>query len=79
MKILVCARTGHFGDDVAARCATCDASIVHRPHVDPNLTKMCESCARMAILAGKVPPRIQVTAETLREVALFNAKTKGTQ
>jgi hypothetical protein len=76
--ILICSRTGYFGDDVPARCAQCDASIVHRPHVDPSLVKMCESCAAVEIAKSQTKPETRVTDETLREVALFKAKTKST-
>lgn len=74
---LVCASTGHFADDVPARCAACDAAIVHRPHVPAHAVPICARCATDLIVTGEVPPVIKVTAETLREVALFNATTKG--
>ncbi len=75
MKILVCATTGHFADDVDAECTTCHAPIQHRPHVPADLVKMCESCVAILILTNETAPVITVTPETLREVALWNAKT----
>jgi hypothetical protein len=77
MNILVCGPESHFADDVHARCARCDAPIVHRPHVPPGLVKMCQACAAAHLIADGRPLEIHVTADTLREVALFNAKTKG--
>jgi hypothetical protein len=79
MTILVCSRTGHFADDVPARCATCDTPIVHRPHVNPDLVKMCVTCAADAMANSPTEPEIRVTEETVREVELYNAKTRGTQ
>ncbi len=76
MPYLICATTGHFWDDVPGRCAVCHRSIVHRPHVDPALVILCEGCA--APLLAQPGTRIAVTPDTLREIALWNAKTKGT-
>lgn len=77
MPLLVCATTGHFADDVSGRCAACSRPIVHRPHVDPSFVMVCEGCA--ASILEQPETQIAVTLETLREVALWNAKTKGTQ
>lgn len=77
MNILVCGPTSYFADDVPAHCATCDAPIVHRPHRPPDCVTICESCAAAAVIAGTLSATLHVTAETLREVALFHTKTKG--
>lgn len=79
MRYLVCAFTGHFADDVPARCATCDAAIVHRPHVPPDCTTICAACAGKLFESSDRPPRVLVTEKTLREVELYCAKTRGTQ
>jgi hypothetical protein len=79
VKILVCAATGHFADDVPAHCATCGRSIVHRPHAPADAVPMCEGCAAAAVAADPTPPTIGITEETLREVLLYRATTKGTQ
>jgi hypothetical protein len=74
----VCAAIGNFADDVDARCALCDAPIQHRPHAPADYTKICLGCA--AERFTKETPHIEVTEETLREVALYYAKpTGGTQ
>jgi hypothetical protein len=75
VKYLVCAYTGHFADDVHARCATCDAAVVHRPHVPADATKICPACA--GSMMETQPVTIQVTEKTLRERALYYAKTPG--
>lgn len=76
--IVICASRGYFADDVSARCGTCDAAIVHRPHVPAKSRKLCLVCAAAMIeaqvKAGEEPPTMSVTAETLREVALYTAK-----
>lgn len=77
--VLICAGTGHFADDVEARCEECGASVVHRPHVPPDATKLCAACGARWLLACETPPELRVTDDTLRDVALFYAKTKGTQ
>ena len=81
MQILVCARYGHFADDVAARCAMCDTAIVRRPHADPALVKMCIACAGKTVLASPwpLPPDVRISEETRRELALWDAKTKSVQ
>jgi len=79
MGFLICATTGHFADDVQARCSSCDAPIMHRPHVNPDLIKICMACLDALLEADGTKPVIAVTKETLREVALWGAKTKGVQ
>lgn len=76
MGFLVCGRTGHFADDVDARCTECDAPIQHRPHAPADLVKICIRCARTKFAISPAP-RIAVTDDTLREVALYYAKTRG--
>lgn len=78
-NVLVCSSVGYFADDVHAHCATCHAPIVHRPHVPPDASKLCIRCASAWMNASETEPIIHVTQETLLEVALYHAKTKGTQ
>lgn len=78
MKYLVCATIGNFADDVDAHCARCDAPIQHRPHAPADYVKICIRCAADKFAVSQAP-RIEVTEKTLRELALYYAKTKGTQ
>lgn len=73
---VVCAPTGHFADDVRTHCAVCRTPIVHRPHVPAGSTKICQRCGGR-LLESHPDATIGVTEETVREVALFNAKTRG--
>lgn len=77
VEYLICARTGHFADDVATACAQCAAPIVHRPHAPADTIKICARCAVASLADSVTAPDIQVTEETRREVALFFAKTPG--
>ena len=77
MKYLVCSFSGHFADDVRAHCATCGASIVHRPHVPTDAVKICERCVGQLIEDLKGNVDVKVTEDTRRELALYYAKTPG--
>ena len=77
LTYLICAPTGHFADDVADRCATCDAPIVHRPHAPPNAVPICLECAAQ-VLEQRPDATIEITEETRCEIALHRAPTRGT-
>lgn len=74
---LVCSAIGYFADDVKAVCA-CGAAIVHRPHASPDTVKVCLACAEK-LMRGDDASQVKVTNETLREAALYRARTKGVQ
>ena len=76
--VLVCSSVAYFADDVQARCAHCDASIVHRPHVPPGLVTLCMTCAAKDIATSTTEPEFRLSEETRRELALYYAKPKGT-
>ena len=76
---LMCGPDSAFADDVHTTCATCGTPIVHRPHVPLDAVPMCLPCTLAALAADGGTPRFQVTEDTLREVALYTAKTRGTQ
>jgi len=79
-RFLMCGPISSFADDVHTTCATCGTPIVHRPHAPADAVPMCMGCTLEAMAAEDGPPgRFVVTEETRREVALYDAKTKGTQ
>ncbi len=76
--VLICATEWAFGDDVHTTCDGCDAPIVHRPHAPASAVRFCVRCA-VALLRARPPAVVFATEETLRELALFRAPTKGVQ
>lgn len=78
--ILVCAKAGdgRFADDVSATCMQCGAAIVHRPHLAAVRKKICIDCVG-ALTAQHDANEIDnvVTAQTMREIAMYFMKSKG--
>ncbi len=74
--IIVCSPVSRFADDVAAACARCACHLVHRPHI-PAGRVLCLACARIELAGTEVHARI--TPETLAELRLYYAGTRGVQ
>ncbi len=81
--ILICALKGEsrFADDVPARCADCGAAIAHRPHAIGFAVKVCMACGLKRTAAARAvgePVTFHATRATLRDVATYFARPKGT-
>lgn len=76
--VAVCAPVGHFDDDVTTACANCGATVVHRPHIPEQSTKLCLACANAALRRWPSNNRVAISRKTLDELVLFNSRTKGT-
>lgn len=78
--IVVCGPVSYFRDDVRTTCARCWAPIVHRPHVPADYERVCLSCAVSDLRAARSrgqPLESSMTPETVRELRLYHARTKG--
>ena len=76
--LLLCGSTSYFADDVHITCAICGTPIVRRPHGPVDAVTICEACFVKQVAIEPLS-EIAVSEETLREVALYQTKTKGTQ
>lgn len=77
IEILICADVSFFRDDIAGTCSRCRCAIFCRPHSAarvPAERRICLHCYEASPNPGDT---WALTAETIAELRLLDAPTKG--